>query len=245
MTTTFEQTINTQTLNLDATQLAAGKVSLCTLCTDIFIIVINMREQSELGTPATLRKLLKHYVDNFITNCQALHIDSTTTDAVAYALVAIIDETVLSVPGPCSQFWLSRPLQYEYYGSSLAGEKFYAELDNLLKEPETLYDALEVYFLCLTLGFEGKYLDKDEEREKIIYRCAKTLLQIKKNRKKPSPAPAPKSPPIVKRHAPVIPLWTLILIAVIIIISGWTSAVISVNSHLKKTVQAIITAFPK
>ncbi len=78
---------------------------------------------------------------------------------VKFALVAFVDETILS---PKSNFalrgeWEQYPLQLEYFKEHLAGVKFFERLDNLLANIETEVDAVEVYYLCLLLGFKGKY----------------------------------------------------------------------------------------
>lgn len=80
-------------------------------------------------------------------------------EAVKFALVAFVDETVLSPQNdfPLRQEWEQRPLQLEYFREHLAGVKFFERLDDLLKNTETEADVVEVYYLCLLLGFKGRY----------------------------------------------------------------------------------------
>jgi type VI secretion system protein ImpK len=75
-----------------------------------------------------------------------------------YAVVALLDESVLHNPRLAS-VWAQRPLQDERYGQHLAGEWFFQHIDQLLARPDStaLADVLEVYQLCLQLGFRGKY----------------------------------------------------------------------------------------
>jgi len=76
-----------------------------------------------------------------------------------YAVVAFIDESVLGSAVPTLADWAQRPLQEEVFGEHMAGEVFFDNLDSLLKqqESEELADVLEVYQLCLLLGFQGRY----------------------------------------------------------------------------------------
>jgi type VI secretion system protein ImpK len=54
--------------------------------------------------------------------------------------------------------WEQLPLQLEHFREHLAGVKFFERLDALLEHPETeSADVVEVYYLCLLLGFKGKY----------------------------------------------------------------------------------------
>jgi type VI secretion system protein ImpK len=144
-------------MRLDLTKTIAGKRGLNDLCTDLFLIVIRMREAEDLGEPAALRKLINYYLELFEKNCRSIKIDRESIEEAKYALIALIDETVLSVPGACRDFWLSRPLQLDHFGDNIAGEEFYNKLQRLLMQPERKKHALEVYYICLSLGFEGKY----------------------------------------------------------------------------------------
>jgi type VI secretion system protein ImpK len=74
-----------------------------------------------------------------------------------FALVAFVDETVLAGGFPLREEWELNPLQLQYFKEALAGNKFYDRLDGLLKEVESEADVVEVYYLCLLLGFKGKY----------------------------------------------------------------------------------------
>lgn len=156
-------------MNLDLTKTLGGAKDLQGLCTDLFLIVIHMREAEDLGDPASLRKLIGFYLDLFEKNCKALGIPADSIQEAKYALVALIDETVLSVPGICRDYWFTRPLQLDLFGDNIAGEEFYNKLQKMQIETERKKDVLEIYYICLSLGFEGRYkLFNAEERVAIM-----------------------------------------------------------------------------
>jgi type VI secretion system protein ImpK len=178
MAASFAETIAGHTLELDLTKTGAKKESLATLCTDIFLIVIRMRESDDLGEPAALRKLIVHYLELFKKNCRAMNLDSAVTNDAVYALVALLDETVMSIPGVCRNFWVTNPVQLEMFGDTIAGQEFFHKLERLTAEPERMQEVLEVYYLSLSLGFEGKYkLGNAAERDAIIESLARVLLK--------------------------------------------------------------------
>ena len=83
-------------------------------------------------------------------------------DDVRYALfglIAFIDESVLNSTQPMFADWGRRPLQEEVFGGHTGGELFFQYLQQLLgrQDSEDLADVLEVYLLCLLLGFKGRY----------------------------------------------------------------------------------------
>jgi type VI secretion system protein ImpK len=186
MGASFTETIHGHTIDLDLT--AIGKKSkqqkqesIANLCTDIFLIVIRMRESENLGEPSSLRKLLMHYIELFKKNCNALQIEPAMINDAVYALVALLDETVMSIPGPCRDFWIVNPVQLELFEDNFAGQGFFTRLEKLQTESERMKEVLEIFYLCLCIGFDGKYrLGNAPERETIIDNVARILLKVNK-----------------------------------------------------------------
>ena len=77
----------------------------------------------------------------------------------AFAVVALLDESVLNSTQPALSGWARRPLQDELFGEHLAGERFFQHLEQLMTRPDSppLADVLEVFGLTLLLGFRGRY----------------------------------------------------------------------------------------
>ena len=75
------------------------------------------------------------------------------------AVVAFLDESVLSLQSPTFADWPQRPLQEELFGHSRMGEVFFENLRGLLNRQESQQTAncLEVYCICLLLGYRGRY----------------------------------------------------------------------------------------
>ena len=77
-----------------------------------------------------------------------------------FGVIALLDESVLNSQQPMFADWPRRPLQDEIFQSGhMAGELFFQYLQQLLQRPdgEDTADLLEVYQLCLLLGFRGRY----------------------------------------------------------------------------------------
>jgi type VI secretion system protein ImpK len=76
-----------------------------------------------------------------------------------FAVVAFLDEVILTSKDPARDAWAQKPLQEELFNISTAGELFFARIERLLQRADTpeLADMLEVYYLSILLGFEGQY----------------------------------------------------------------------------------------
>ena len=78
---------------------------------------------------------------------------------VLFAVVAFLDESVLGSRNPVFADWPRLPLQTEMFGQQIAGEKVFQHLQQTLGRADSpeVCDILEVYALCLLLGFRGRY----------------------------------------------------------------------------------------
>ncbi|HTS61404.1 MAG TPA: DotU family type IV/VI secretion system protein [Candidatus Acidoferrales bacterium] len=77
----------------------------------------------------------------------------------AFAAVALLDESILNAQNPLFADWPRKPLQEEMFGTHVAGETFFQYAQQLLARPDSHEgaDLLEVYYLCLLLGYSGRY----------------------------------------------------------------------------------------
>jgi len=77
----------------------------------------------------------------------------------AFATVALLDESILNSQNPLFADWPRRPLQEELFGTHIAGETFFVNAHQLLARDDSpeVGDVLEVYHLCLLLGYRGRY----------------------------------------------------------------------------------------
>jgi type VI secretion system protein ImpK len=76
-----------------------------------------------------------------------------------FAVVAWLDSVVLHSNDPVRAEWEGKTLQEELFGKADAGVVFFEKLEQFRsrRDSEQLADILEVYLLCLLLGFEGRY----------------------------------------------------------------------------------------
>ncbi|HXK02456.1 MAG TPA: DotU family type IV/VI secretion system protein [Verrucomicrobiae bacterium] len=77
----------------------------------------------------------------------------------AFAAVALLDESILNAQNPLFADWPRKPLQEEMFGTHVAGEMFFQYAQQLLSRPDSPEgaDILEIYYLCLLLGYSGRY----------------------------------------------------------------------------------------
>jgi type VI secretion system protein ImpK len=102
--------------------------------------------------------------------------------AAKYAFCAAVDEIILGSDYAIREAWETRPLQLRLFGDQLAGEHFFQRLEDLRAKGSAHLQALEVYHLCLLLGFQGRFaLDG---RDKLNYLTARLGDEIARMRGK-------------------------------------------------------------
>jgi type VI secretion system protein ImpK len=115
-----------------------------------------------------------------------------------YAVVAFLDETVLTSNDPAKDRWSS--WQAKRYAGSIAGEGFFEHLKVLRNRRESvqLADLLEVYYLCLLLGYQGRYaIDYASELQFLIDDLRSQIERTRGRRGELSPdGPIPPGEPV-------------------------------------------------
>lgn len=77
----------------------------------------------------------------------------------AFAVIAFLDESVLSSGNQVFSGWSRMPFQEELFGQHMGGEAFFQEAQKLLarRDSAETADLLEIFYLCLLLGYRGRY----------------------------------------------------------------------------------------
>lgn len=133
--------------------------------------------------------------------------------AAKYAFCATIDELILSASDcPFRDQWELNPMQLVMFGDQLAGDKFFTYLEDLRSKGAVRLQALEVYHLCLLIGFQGKYrLEGSEQLGYLTARLGEELVFLKGKRTAFAPhwASPDRVAHLLRRQ---MPLWTPALV---------------------------------
>ena len=141
-----------------------AKPRLPELCADCFMLILQLRAAKEYGDPVTLRKRIGELLRRLERNAKEAGFEHDAIHEKAmFALVAFIDETILGSEWRGKDSWLAQPLQMEWFNRFDAGDEFYNRLQELRQRTAHNAEVVEVFYLCLALGFRGKFqfsLDK-------------------------------------------------------------------------------------
>jgi type VI secretion system protein ImpK len=101
---------------------------------------------------------------------------------VRYALACWLDE-LFTIDSPWEAQWKDRILEYALFGTRSRYETFW---DQAERAQARSADALEVYFLCVMLGFRGKWRDQPAELQNWVT-AVRNRLRERFDREWPGP----------------------------------------------------------
>lgn len=106
---------------------------------------------------AGLYRQLTQEVRQFESKARERGIQPEIVLAARYVLCSVLDEAVLNTPWGSDSPWAQRSLLSAFHNETSGGEKFFLILDRMRQSPAENLDMLELMYLCLSLGFEGRY----------------------------------------------------------------------------------------
>ena len=135
----------------------AAPTRLATFYGEPLALALQLQTTAEIGDAEVLRERTRRLLRQAERGAQDAGYDRDDTREATFAVVAFLDETIQGSAWGDREQWLAQPLQLELYDRNDAGEEFFTRLDALRGAVSERADVLEVYYLCLALGFRGRY----------------------------------------------------------------------------------------
>jgi type VI secretion system protein ImpK len=140
-----------------------GSKSLMDLCHEAFSLIFHIHAGKDPGHPEDLKKSLSLLFRDLEKTARHFGYGEEDIKATHYALCALIDETILNSRWAFRDQWADQPLQLAYFNDYMAGERFFELLERVRQKGRRKMDLLEVFCMCLILGFHGKYKAQGED----------------------------------------------------------------------------------
>jgi type VI secretion system protein ImpK len=140
--------------------------------THLLLLTAQVRD---LQSPMEIAGLRQHALDEirrFEEHARNAGISNQVVISARYALCAALDEAVLATPWGSDSEWAQHPLLVTLHREAWGGEKFFEVLDRVSQDPQRFIDLMELLYICLAFGFEGKFhlQDRGQDRLRDIHR---------------------------------------------------------------------------
>ncbi len=153
-------------------------IGLPDLCAGAFALVLQLRTEPPRGTFAEFRATTNELVRQFQRKATDQGVAKSDLDDALFALVATLDELVLTSKWAHRDAWLSDSLAMQHFDEPNAGEVFYDRLQSISRSNAgRRRELLEVYASCVHLGFRGAH-GTSEDRDELRSILTDTVRQL-------------------------------------------------------------------
>jgi type VI secretion system protein ImpK len=195
--------------------------TLLDLMYDGFYALFMLKNGSGPQENAEFANKMTQFLDDFNRGARKHGASPDDIDAAKYAFCAAVDEIILRSNFGIRDAWERRPLQLVLFGEQLAGENFFHRLEALRARGSAHLQALEVFHMCLLLGFQGRYiLEGSEKLNYLTARLGDEIANMKGKRGGFAPH-AERPDQIVHKLRSDLPVWVLCSVFGLICVLGY------------------------
>lgn len=189
-TITFDESITLDYIEKHSVALSfvsseGNKILVITL--PLLSLAIKLRNLPSVFNIAKLKKLLEHQIEVVCDEVQRASYNAEIVAATQYALCAFTDECIMTTDWGQASEWDKNGLLQHFTASGGDGKKFFAMVKELYADAHKNVDVLELFYVCLSLGFAGKYRQHKKGQQVIkeimdeLYESITRYRKIKEN----------------------------------------------------------------
>lgn len=123
----------------------------------LIAVIEKTRNTASHPDVAGLHQRLGNEIKTFHSRVQEIGIKPELCLAARYLLCSALDEMVLNTPWGAESHWPQKTLLSVFHNETSGGEKFFQIFDRMRQTPAENLDMLELIYILLSLGFEGRY----------------------------------------------------------------------------------------
>jgi type VI secretion system protein ImpK len=164
-----------------------GLNPLVTAAVPLLLMAGGMRGSAIQGDVPALRRQALEEIRGFEESAHNAGIANEVIIAGRYALCAALDEAVLATPWGAHSDWAQQTLLNTLHREAYGGEKFFEMLERIAQEPALRIDLIELQYLCIALGFTGKFQLLEQGQARLAQTQHDIFLRIRSVRSPPEP----------------------------------------------------------
>jgi len=150
----------------DDSAISSGLNPIIAAANPLLNIAFFLHKTIELTDLEALREFLEQGIAKFRKKLKTNRRSTEEITNASYALCSFLDECVASTPWGDRE-WGKQSLLIQFHKETFGGENFFLILDKLTNNPKESIDLIELMYICLTLGFTGRYAVMSEGTRKL------------------------------------------------------------------------------
>lgn len=133
----------------------------------LLAIISRLYNSPSHNNPEQLKQKLVEEIKDFNLDADKAGYDQETISNARYALCTTIDEAVFNTPWGHQSGWAEQSLLSMFHHEVFGGDQFFYKLKDLGQNPSKHLHLLELKYVCLAVGFQGRYRIVDSGKEKL------------------------------------------------------------------------------
>lgn len=235
---------SSEAVNLDA---IGGMNPLVAAANPLLAAVPRIRASANHPDPAALRDTLLRQIASFEQTARTRGVAPESIVVARYALCTTIDEAVAHTPWGGTAQWAKASLLVTLHREVSGGEKFFQLLNKMAGEPGANVDLLELFYVCLALGFEGRFRIIDggkAQLETVRERLADMIRKQRGEYERDLSVNWRGETTQVKKIGSLLPLWATAMIAALVLLGVYIYLSFNLNESSDQVAFANIKAPP-
>jgi len=204
----------------------------------LLALITRLNNVASHPDPVGLKNQLSQEIKIFQDEAFHKGIEQNTVHTARYVLCTTLDEAVLNTPWGHASGWAQQSLLSHFHKEVSGGEQFFKILKSLGKNPTKNKDLLELMYLCLALGFEGRYRITEGGKDKLIKIRDWLYRLISRERSASEHQLSPHWQGVIDKRHPLlrfVPLWVISAIAAALLAALFMALLMHLN-HLSDPV---------
>jgi type VI secretion system protein ImpK len=190
-----------------------------------------IRHTAQHPNPAGLKEALAEGVRTFEAQARSQGLPNEQVIAGRYILCTLLDEAAASTPWGGSGAWAAQSLLVQFHNESWGGEKVFALAAKLAENVPANRNLLELLYVCLAFGFEGRYRVIDNGRAQLDG-VRSRLAQMLRQGSNPDPALSPRwqgAEPGESGIRNKLPLWVIAAATAVVLLLAYMGLRFGIN----------------
>lgn len=185
----------------------------------LFTEIAHLKRRRNCNDPFKLHKHLLNEIQKFQINAENLQYDTDNILISRYTLCATIDEIILQTSWGKQIKWQDCALLKELQQDANADEHFFTILERICQAPNKFLDNIELMYICLSLGFSGKFRHDPQEKLKLqkIIDDTYRIIRVYRGEIDKRLSPFIKTEKTYQKKRQHVSMWPAIIIAATII----------------------------
>jgi type VI secretion system protein ImpK len=158
---------NAAAIRQKAESVAIGDNVLVDEASTLFSLIAKIRNTPKHHDVNALKRQCIELIKTYEQGLRYKTVDGELIESARYCLCSFIDESVLNTPWGGQSEWGAESLLSTFHNETWGGEYFYTLLQACIADPAKHLLLLELQYLCLSLGFNGKMRVEERGSEKL------------------------------------------------------------------------------